>query len=113
MSLQEDLLNLLTKFNRGQVTVLQLQAGLERLVNAGLRDAFSNKQRERFNEFYIWYADQYDEKLQPRTGFLGRIKDIWMQVTKGEYRVALSDLQKKAKELETFLLTAYPKNRSR
>ncbi len=56
------------------------------------------------NDFFAWYLDMYDPKLPPRTGALGRIKDRYAQIARGEYRVSETVLKAKAADLYKLLL---------
>jgi len=112
MSTRQDLFLLLRDFSDGKISVGQLKSRLESLLNQGLREALTAAQRKKFQDFYTWYADMYDERLRPHSGWIGRIKDIWAQTMRGEYRVPLTDVQKKAKELSE-LLQENPENPGR
>ena len=100
---KQALLTLLDGFYKEKISIGHLQYRLEQLIKEGMRRTFSPKQQKEFDDFFAWYADMYDPKLQPYAGWLGGLKDWWDQVIHGNYRIPLSAVKERAQTLYDFL----------
>ena len=103
MSATSELLGWLRDFLEDKLTVEQLHWRMEKLIKGGYSKILTEKQRREFKGFFAWCVDMYDPKLQPRPGFTGWIRDTWAQVARGEYRVSIKDVKRKAQQLEALL----------
>jgi hypothetical protein len=97
--MRENLIILLKKFNYEGLSVEIFLNELEELNKKGIWQHLNPKERKVFNSFFSWYAGMYDPNRPPRTGLVGKFKDTIGQF-KGEYRVSLEQLRRRAIEVE-------------
>jgi hypothetical protein len=103
--MRNELLSLLSQFNRGEMPVQLFQDGLEDLNKRGIWKHLNPVESKIFNSFFSWYVEMYDPTRPPRPGPVGKLKDTLAQF-KGDYRVSLEQLKAKAQETETALTVA-------
>lgn len=113
MSPEQELSAWLTDFLEGRFTVEQLQWRLEKFIKEGHRSTLSLKHRKIIGEFFDWYVDMYDSRLLPRPGIVGHLRDTWAQIIRGEYRVSLQDVRRKAQEVQASLNQGHSDDRIR
>ena|ERR1700730_17458769 len=103
--MREQLLALLSQFNRGEISVQHFRDGLEELNKRGIFQSLTPKERDAFHAFFTWYASVYDRTRSPRTGLVGKVRNALGEFW-GEYRVSLDELKQKAVEVERSLTGA-------
>lgn len=99
MDKRESLLRILRDLLDGRISVEAMRHQIEPLLKQGLRDSLSKEESKLFYDFVAWYSDQYDPKKPPRSGLIGKTRDGWAQIFRGEYRVSEADIKSQAKEI--------------
>lgn len=104
MDKRRALFEILDQFRKGVINAEKMQCRIIALLKeGGVWEVLSKEESKVLRDFVAWYADMYQENKQPRPGIIGSIKDILDQVIKGEYRVKLESVRRKASELADIL----------
>ena len=106
MSTRQELIEILAGFEKDEMSISELRARVLAIIRASPKQYLAEDEVRALRDFFAWYLDKYDPALQPRSGFLGRMKDLLDQVLRGEYRISEAALKNKGNELIDLLQRA-------
>ena len=102
-NLRAAFLQLVERFNAGELDVSAMWDQIEVLNRAGVSREFREGEEARAVSQLRWALDKYDSTLPSRPGLAGRIVDTFDAAFRNEYRIGAEELKAKAIAVERIM----------